>query len=69
MLLKCHHHLHPMTKFEVDYTNQRIDEDCNIDVFKKAMNTSEPMKELIAKKLLIFKHYQMDPKEIKSPFQ
>jgi hypothetical protein len=34
MLLKCHHHLQPMTKFEVDYANQIIDEDCNLDVLK-----------------------------------
>lgn len=69
MLLKCHRHLHPMTKFEVDYTNQIIDEDCNLDVLKQATKTSEPIKELIKKKLLIFKHYQVNPKEIKYPFQ
>jgi hypothetical protein len=33
MFLKCHHHLHPMTKFEVGYVGQTIDEDYNLHIF------------------------------------
>jgi hypothetical protein len=32
-------------------------------------STSEPAKELVNKKLLIFRHYQMDVKNIKCPLQ
>jgi hypothetical protein len=32
-------------------------------------STSEQMKEFVTKTLLIFKCYQVDPKEIKCPFQ
>jgi len=33
MFLKCHHHLHPMTKSEVRYVAQTIDEDYNLHIF------------------------------------
>jgi hypothetical protein len=37
MFLKCHHHLHPMTKFEVGYVDQTIDEDYNLHIFNKLL--------------------------------
>jgi hypothetical protein len=33
MFLKCHHHLHPMTKSEIGYIDQTIDEDYNLHIF------------------------------------
>jgi len=29
MLSKCHHHLHPLAKFESDFANINVDEDSN----------------------------------------
>jgi hypothetical protein len=33
MLLKCYHHLHPLTKF-VGYVNQTCDEYFSLDIFQ-----------------------------------
>jgi hypothetical protein len=30
MFLKCHHHLHPLAKFENGVVDQGVDEDCNL---------------------------------------
>ncbi len=57
-----------MTKY-VGYVDQIIDEDYNMDIFQQIASTSEPTKELVTNKLLIFWHYQMDPKDIKCLFQ
>ncbi len=38
-------------------------------IFEVIANTSEPTMELINIKLMIFKHYQVDVKKIKCPFQ
>jgi hypothetical protein len=64
MLLKCYHHLHPMTKF-VGCVNQVGDKDLNLVIFQQIASISEPSKELVTDELLIFKHYQVDPKNIK----
>ncbi len=68
MLLKRYHHLHPMTKI-VGCENQIGDEDSNLDIFQQIGSPSEPSKELVTKELLIFKHYQVDPKDIQCPLQ
>jgi hypothetical protein len=47
MLLKCYHHLHPMTKF-VGCVDQIGYEDFNLDIFQQITS-----KELVIKKLLI----------------
>ncbi len=47
MLLKCHHHLHPLAKSESDFANINVDEDSNLDTFEQIANTSEPTKELV----------------------
>jgi len=44
MLLKCHHHLHPLAEFESVFVNIGVDEDCNLDLFEQIANTSEPVK-------------------------
>jgi hypothetical protein len=69
MFLKCHHHLHPLAKTESYFANIGVDEDYNLDMFEHTTNTKEPTKELVNKKLLIFKQYQVDVKEIKCPLQ
>jgi len=46
-----------------------MDENYNLDIFEMMARTSEPTKELIRKKLLVYKCYQMDVKNIKCFFQ
>jgi len=65
MLLKCHHHLHPLAEYESVFINIGVDEDCNLDLFEQIANTSEPVQELVNMELLIFRRYQVDMKEIK----
>ncbi len=68
MFLKYYHHLHPMIE-SIKCVNQTIDENCNMDFFQQIASTSEPTKKHVTMELLIFKHYQMDPKNIKCPIQ
>jgi hypothetical protein len=69
MLLKCYHHLHPMTKF-IGCVNQITHEDCSLDIFQPTIaSTSQSTKKLVTRELLIFRHYQVNPKDIKCPFQ
>ncbi len=68
MLLKCYHHLHPMIEY-VGCVNQVGDKDLNLVIFQHIASISEPSKELVTNELLIFKHYQVDPKGIKCPLQ
>jgi len=68
MFLKCYHHLHPMIEF-VGCVDQTCDEDSNLDIFQWTTSTSEPSKELVTMELLIFRHYQVDPKDIKCPLR
>jgi hypothetical protein len=42
-----------------------VDENYSLDFFEMMARTSEPTKELIRKKLLVYKCYQMDVKNIK----
>jgi hypothetical protein len=51
MLVKCHHHLHPLIKFETHIVNQEEDENCNLDIFEMTISISEPPKELVNIKL------------------
>jgi hypothetical protein len=63
-MLKCHHLLHPLAKFESVFVNIGVDEDCNLDIFEQIANTSELVKELVNMEL-IFRRYQVDMKEKK----
>ncbi len=66
MLLKCRHHLHPLVETESSFANIGVVEDSSLDIyFEQNYNISEPMKELMNRKLLIFRRYQVDVKEIK----
>jgi len=40
-----------------------------LDIFQQIASTSKPSKELVNRELLIFKRYQVDPKDIKCPLQ
>jgi hypothetical protein len=64
---KCHYYLHPLVEFEGGVVDQRAKKDNNLDIFEMTTNTIEPTIKLMNRKLLIFKHYQMDVKEIKCP--
>jgi hypothetical protein len=68
MFLKCYHHLHLMIE-SVGCVNQIGDEDSSLDIFQQIPSTNDPSKELVTKVLLIFKHYQMDLKDIKCLLQ
>ncbi len=39
MLLKCHHHLHPL--FENATFDQGVDEDCSLNIFEMTTNINE----------------------------
>ncbi len=69
MLMKCHHHLNPLVKFKSSFVDQRLDEDCTLNIFEQTASTNEPTRELVDKEFLIFKIYQMDVKDMKCPFQ
>jgi hypothetical protein len=70
MLVKCHEHLHALVKSKANFANENIFyEDCNLDIFEQTTSTSELVEELVKKKLLIFKNYQLNVKDIKCPFQ
>jgi hypothetical protein len=44
-----------------------MDAYCSLDIFEMAVGTNEPSKKNVEKDLLIFKHYQVDVKEITCP--
>ncbi len=67
MLFKCYYHLHPLVEFERGVVDQRVEEDMIFDIFEMTTNTSDPTMELVNRELLIFKHYQVDVKDIKCP--
>ncbi len=46
MLLKCYHHLDPMTK-SIGCVDQTCDENFSLNIFQQIASTSEPSKELI----------------------
>jgi hypothetical protein len=61
MLLKCYHHLHPMIKF-VGCVDQTYGEDFSLDIFQWTTSTSEPLKELVTRELLILDITKWIPK-------
>ncbi len=65
MFFKCHYYLHPSTKFERGIVDQRIEKDNNLNIFEMITNTIKSTMELINRELLMFRHYQMDVKDIK----
>jgi hypothetical protein len=69
MLLKCYHHLHPVVGLESEFVEQPIDADCSFDIFEMIEITSEPSKKIVKRKILIFKRYQVNVKEITCPLR
>jgi hypothetical protein len=69
MFLKCYNCLHPIVESKVGCVYQITNVDFNLDIFEQTLNTNELMKELVTKYFLIFRHYKIDPKEIKCPLQ
>jgi hypothetical protein len=47
IFLKCHH---PLVKFKSDIIDQRMDEDCNLDIFEMMIRINELTKKLVKKK-------------------
>jgi len=41
IILKCYHHLHPLTK-SIECVDQISDEDSNLEIFQQTAFTSEP---------------------------
>jgi hypothetical protein len=58
VLLKCHHWFYLSIKFEITILDQRVDEDCNMNIFEMITNISDLRMELVNIELLIFKWYQ-----------
>jgi len=67
MFFKCHYHLHVFAEFEKGVADKRVEKDNNLDIFEIIASTSEPTTKSINRELLIFKHYQVDVKNIKCP--
>jgi hypothetical protein len=66
---KSLYHLHPLVKSKLGIVNKRMDEDYSLDIFEMIASTSDSTKELINKKLVIFKLTQVDVKDMKCLFQ
>ncbi len=64
MLVKCDYHLHPLVEFEKGIVDQGVEEDNNLNICKMTIGM-----DLINRKLLFFKCYQVHVKNIKCPFQ
>jgi len=69
MFLKCYHHLHPVVESKNEFADQTMNVNYTLDIFDMATKTNEPTKEIVKKRFLIFRHYQMDVKEITYPPQ
>jgi hypothetical protein len=69
MLLKYYYHLYPLLEIERGVVEQMVEDEKSLDIFETIANISEPTTELVNKKLLIFKCYQVDVKDIKCPLQ
>jgi hypothetical protein len=54
---------------DVEFTKRKSYEDNNLDIFEMILSTSEPMTKLVNRKLLIYRRFQVDFKEIKCLLQ
>jgi hypothetical protein len=64
MLLKCYHYLHLVVRSKSEFVEQTMDVDYSLDIFEMVAIISEPSKIIVKRKLLIFKRYQMNVKEL-----
>ncbi len=67
MLLKCYHHLHPLSENVI--IDQGFDENCSLGIFEIQASSNELVKELVNKEFLTFMRFQVDVKDIKCLFQ
>jgi hypothetical protein len=66
MLMKCHEHLPASIKSKRSFVDKDIfNQNYNLDIFEQTTNTNELTKKFDNMKLLIFKQYQVDVKDIK----
>jgi hypothetical protein len=65
--LRLYHHLQHVVDCEIESMDHKSYEICNLNMFEMIVNTSELIKKLVNRELLIFKRFQVDPKEIKCP--
>jgi len=68
LLLKSHHHLHSLSKIESSFVN-KSNENISLDIFEMVTNTNELTKELVNQKLMIFRKFQANAKNIKWPLE
>ncbi len=62
MFLKCYHHPYPMANCKIESIDHKVDEDYSLDIFEMIVDTNEPFKELVNRKLLDFKRFRVDAK-------
>jgi hypothetical protein len=55
MLLKCHHHSHPLAKFESGIIDKGVYVDYNLDIIKMTTSTCKSTKKLVNSQFLICK--------------
>ncbi len=67
MLMKCYYHLHPSIESDNDFVNQSVYDDSGLDIFQMIARNTKPTKKLVKRELLVFRHYEVDVKEIKCP--
>jgi hypothetical protein len=61
--------LHDFIEFDKGVVDQRVGKGNVLNIFEMIANKSELATKLINRKLFIFKHYQVDVKNIKCPLQ
>jgi hypothetical protein len=69
MLLKCYHHLHHVVECDVESTKHKSYEINNLYIFEMTISLNKLITKLINRELLIFRRFQVDPKEIKCLLQ
>jgi hypothetical protein len=68
MFIKCHNHFNHVLITKVGWANQIVEENYNLDIFQQIGQHPKLVKELMNKKLQIFKRYQVGIKDIKCFF-
>jgi hypothetical protein len=51
-----------MANCKIESIDHKVDEDYSLDIFEMIVGTNEPFKELVNRKLLDFKRFQVDAK-------
>jgi len=54
-----------LIEYESNIIDQRMNDNYNLDIFEITARTNEPTKELVKRKLLMLKDFQVDVKKIK----